>query len=83
MRHSSQPHPLSTLRHRVLYDAVDAVPFAYMRRGHDFYRLKDHVLWAHEEQGRLLSARSGACFAYRVGRIFYDSVTDRPLYYEG
>ena len=67
---------------RVIFDAVDDTPFAYARRAHDFYRLKDHVLWAHESEDSLLSARSGARLAYRVGRVYYDSSTKLPLYYE-
>ena len=74
--------PMADPTTRVLYDAVDAIPFAYARHGHDFYRLKDHRLWAHESEGSLRSARSGTRFTYRVGRVFYDAVTKLPLYYE-
>ncbi len=56
--------------------------FAYMLHGRDFYRSSDHELWAHERDGLLLSARSGAPLARRVGRVFYDFETNVPLYYE-
>jgi hypothetical protein len=67
---------------RVIYDAVEDTPFAYARREHDFYRLKDHVLWAHESEDALVSARSGVRIAYRIGRVYYDTATQLPLYYE-
>ena len=60
---------------------VDEV-FAYAVGGHDFYRAGDHLLWAHESDGLLLSARSGRPLARREGKVFYDTETDLPLYYE-
>ena len=56
--------------------------FAYAMRGHDFYRATDHLLWAHESDGVLFSARSGTAFARRVGEVFYAIESDIPLYYE-
>ena len=56
--------------------------FAYAARGTGFFRASDRTLWAHEHDGLLLSARSGAPLAHRVGNIFYDVESDRPLYIE-
>jgi len=56
--------------------------FAYARHGHDFYRARDHVLWAHDSEGVLLSARTGSPFARRDGRVFYDLERNVPLFYE-
>ena len=50
--------------------------------GHDFRRVHDDSLWAHESDGTLLSAKSGTPIARRSGIIYYDSVTDIPLYYQ-
>jgi len=61
---------------------VDGSAFAYARHGHDYVRATDHILWAHESEGLLLSARSGTPFARRVGDMFYDVDTNEPLYYE-
>jgi len=61
--------------------SIDEV-FAYAVGGHDFYRAGDHLLWAHENDGVLLSARSGTPLARRDGRVFYDIESDVPLYYE-
>jgi len=62
--------------------AVDQV-FAYAMYGHDFYRVADNELWAHESKDLLLSARTGIPLARRAGRVYYDIETDTPLYYEG
>ena len=51
-------------------------------QGAGFFRAADRTLWAHEHDGLLLSARSGAPLAHRVGNIFYDLESDRPLYIE-
>ena len=59
----------------------DGQEFAYAR-GHDFFRASDHVLWAHESDDLLLSARSGVPFARRVGMAFHDIDSNTPLYYE-
>ena len=56
--------------------------FAYAMHGHDFYRASDHVLWAHESEGLLLSARTGTPFARRDGHVFFDIESNVPLYYE-
>ena len=57
-------------------------PFAYALHGHDFYRARDHELWAHESDGLLMSARSGTPFARRDGSVFFDLETNLPLYFE-
>jgi hypothetical protein len=67
---------------RCLRRIFDDGVFAYAMRGHDFYRASDHVLWAHESDDLLLSARSGTPFARRVADVFYDLETDVPLYYD-
>jgi len=58
----------------------DGEEFAY-RRGHDFFRMSDHRVWAHQSGDLLLSARSGAPFARAVGKAFHDIDTGVPLYY--
>lgn len=68
-------------RRRLCRITIDEV-FAYAISGYDFYRASDHGLWAHERDGLLLSARSGAPLARRDGNIFYDTESDVPLYYE-
>ena len=49
--------------------------------GHDFRRVHDDSIWAHESDGTLLSARSGTPIARRSGIVYYDAVNDIPLYY--
>lgn len=61
--------------------AVDEV-FAYSSHGHDFYRIIDDELWAHESDGFLLAPHSGTPFARRVGRVYYEVESEEPLYYE-
>ena len=56
--------------------------FAYAKRGHDFFRACDHVLWAQESGDLLLSARSGTPLACRAGDVFCDLESKVPLYYE-
>jgi len=57
--------------------------FAYARpTGQDFFRAVDHMPWAHESDGLLLSARSGTPLARRTGNLFHDIVSNVPLYYE-
>jgi hypothetical protein len=56
--------------------------FAYAEPGTGFFRVSDRALWAHEHDGLLLSARTGAPLAYRAGNAFYDLESDRPLYIE-
>lgn len=55
---------------------------AYATHGNDYYRTADHVLWARESNGLLLSARSDTPFARRDGHVFLSLETKRPLYYE-
>ena len=56
--------------------------FAYVTRGNEFFRARDNVLWAHERDGLLVSARSSLPFARRLGVFFYDLDANVPLYYE-
>jgi hypothetical protein len=67
---------------RCLYQFAADETFAYAASGHDFYRVSDDVLWAHESDGFLLAAHSGAPFARRVGHVYYEVESDEPLYYE-
>jgi hypothetical protein len=68
---------------RYLCSVEDDEVFAYARpSGHDFFRAADHMPWAHESDGLLLSARSGAPLARRAGNVFHDITSDAPLYYE-
>jgi hypothetical protein len=68
-------------RRRLCRVTVDEV-FAYAVGGLDFYRASDHQLWAHESDGLLLSARSGAPLARRDGNLYFDIESNLPLYYE-
>jgi len=68
-------------RRRLIRVADDAA-FAYAMCGHDFYRVGDNSLWAHESEDLLLSARSGRPLARRTDDVFYDIETNVPLYYE-
>ena len=68
---------------RYLCSVDDGEVFAYATpTGHDFFRNADHMPWAHESDGLLLSARSGAPLARRSGTVFYDITNDELLYYE-
>jgi len=60
----------------------DGEPFAYVRHAHDFYRVRDHMLWAQEIDDLLVSSRSGAPLARRQGAVYYDAETGLPLFYE-
>jgi hypothetical protein len=73
--------PANGLRRQLYGFALDVV-FAYAMHGHDFYRVADNSLWAHESEDLLLSARSGRPLARRTGNVFYDFDSDAPLYYE-
>ena len=68
---------------RTLYRTTDGSAFAYTRRRYDYLRTLDHTCWAHERDGLLVSTRSGAALARRVGDVFYDVESNVPLYYEG
>jgi hypothetical protein len=68
--------------HRRLNRITSDQVFAYAIGRYDFYRAADHVLWAHERDGLLVSARSGTPIARRDGNIFYDIDSDVPVYYE-
>ena len=67
---------------RRLRRVEDTEVIAYATLDHDFFRASDHRLWAHESDGLLLAARSGAPLARRVGEMFYAIESDAPLYYE-
>jgi hypothetical protein len=54
--------------------------FAYARID-DFFRQSDRTLWAHTSDGWLISARSGQRLAHQVGSVFYDAVTEEPVYF--
>ncbi len=75
--------PVSAAGRRYLCTFEDGQVFAYATpTGHDFFRAVDHMPWAHESDGLLLSARSGAPLARRTGNLFHDIVSNMPLYYE-
>ena len=70
-------------RRRYLVRIEDEVLIAYADGdGHDFRRVHDNTIWAHESDGTLLSARSGTPIARRSGLIYYDIVNAIPLYYQ-
>ena len=69
-------------RTRCLCRIEDGEVFAYVARGKEFVRMRDHGLWAVEHDDVLVSARSGAPLAYRRGRVYFATETDEPLYYE-
>jgi len=73
-------HPAEQATRRWLYRSEDHSAFAYVR-GHDLIRRSDETLWAHVNDGVLLSARSGDPLAYQVDNTFYDYQTREPLYY--
>ena len=63
-----------------LFRCEDGSPFAFAR-GHDFIRVRDHTVWSHLRDGRLLSARSGECLAHQEDRLFVDESTGEPVFY--
>jgi hypothetical protein len=66
---------------RQLYRFDDGTRFAIAR--HDqLIRCADGSTWACLSGDRLLSARSGECLAIRVGSVYYDSESRKPMYYE-
>ncbi len=67
---------------RCLCRFEDGVVFAYAERGHEFVRASDRELWAVEREDLLVSARSGEALAQRRGRVYFETGTDAPLYYE-
>ena len=74
--------PVSAQRRYVVRIEDEAVIAYCDGDGHDFRRVHDDSVWAHESEGTLLSARSGTPIARRSGIVYYDPVTDLPLYYE-
>ena len=62
-----------------LYRCADRSPFAFAH-GSEFIRWADHTRWARLCDEWLISERSGARLAYQVGNVFYDAVSDEPLY---
>jgi hypothetical protein len=79
--HDRPSHQHALHRRRLLCRFDDHRPFAYAR-GHDFIRCSDHRLWAHLNNGQLLSARSGSLLAYQRDNVFYDANTHQPIYYQ-
>ena len=73
---------LRRIHHRYLVRIEDEVVIAYADGGHDYRRVHDDTLWAHESDGTLLSSRSGTPIARRSGSTYYDTVTNIALYYE-
>jgi hypothetical protein len=67
---------------RCLVRFDDGEVFAYIERGHEYVRTRDHELWATERDDMLVSARSGLPLAYRRGKVFFEPNSDEPLYYE-
>ena len=74
-------HDIPSRARRLCRLSIDSV-FAYSRGSIDFVRIRDGALWAHESDGVLLSARGGRPLARRDGRVFSDTETHEPLYYE-
>lgn len=75
--------PVRVAGRRFLCTFEDGQVFAYATpTGHDFFRAVDHMPWAHESDGLLLSARSGVPLARRTGNLFHDVVSNVPVYYE-
>jgi hypothetical protein len=66
---------------RTLCRFDDGTVFAF-RRGPDLFRARDNVLWAHESEGLLLSARSCTPLLRHIGSVYFDVTDHRPLYYE-
>jgi hypothetical protein len=60
----------------------DGELFAYVARGNEFLRARDHEVWAIERDGVLVSVRSGEALAYRRGKVYFAAETGEPLYYE-
>jgi hypothetical protein len=78
-----QPLDLEVPTHlRSLCRIGDGEVFAYAARGSVFVRVSDHCTWAFEQDGRLVSARSGEPLAVRRGKVFYSVDDGEPLYYE-
>ena len=69
-------------RPRCLCRFDDGSVFAYVERGYEFVRTRDHEVWATERDGVLVSVRSGVALAYRRGKAFFSTENDEPLYYE-
>jgi hypothetical protein len=79
----NQPNAVRVDGHRYLCSFEGGQVFAYATpAGHDFFRVADHSTWAHESDGLLLSARSGAPLARRMGNVFHAISSNMPLYYE-
>ena len=67
---------------RFLCRIEDGEVFAYVARGKEFVRVRDHELWAIEHDDILVSARSGEALAYREGKVYFAAEGGAPLYYE-
>jgi hypothetical protein len=77
---TGHPDLIDTRRRLCRFD--DDEVFAYVMRGNESFLERDHMLWAPERDGVLVSARSALPFARRVGVFFYDLAARVPLYYE-
>ena len=66
---------------RSLFRFEDGTLFAYARR-QEWIRRRDGRPWAYVDGDRLISKRSGECLAMRVGNVYLDPVSRKPLYYE-
>ena len=66
---------------RSLFRFEDGTMFAYARR-QEWIRRRDGRPWAYVDGDRLFSKRSGECLAMRVGNVYLDPVSRKPLYYE-
>jgi hypothetical protein len=78
--HSVESHVVANSRCLCRFE--DGQVFAYVARGNEFVRMRDHTLWAFEHDDILVSVRSGDPLAYRRGKVYFASDTDEPLYYE-
>lgn len=67
---------------RYLYRSDDNEEFAYAKNRRDFFRTADDTLWAHESHDWLVAAKTGVLLAHRTGNVYYDALTEAPLYYE-
>jgi hypothetical protein len=79
---ASAPAHLPNTHPRCLCRFEDGAVFAYAERGHEFVRASDRELWAVERDDALVSVRSGLVLARRLGRVYFATENDAPLYYE-
>ena len=72
--------PWQSVPQRWLYRCSDRSPFAYAR-GSKLIRYRDHTPWALQHESRLVSLRSSAELACRVGDVYYDATSHEAVYY--